>query len=449
METPDRLQERQEKNKEVRRSKIVLYTVAIGAVIAMMAIRVNKILDSTEKSFQKPAAAAPEKTDEGKNQPRKPVQQDLVISKDASPESLIEDEEFIGDCKPGSLQDACDILREADVNSVQCDIYTAVNQAFAFFHEEKTLEDSPYNDIGDVFEECGLNEEEQKKVLREGIQQGDTNIGAFVREKWISRKCNDIYQKSSDYEKNENRYNTERKACDEIPADITAEDLEKIDDTACIVVQEEAQKRCEENAYPSICKIKTYNDYWNCFNALLPGLSYEVVKKTQGTRLYCSTKARREYEERDTQWIKQCYRNLSEEFGVEWKDVEYLYKAHQAEDFMRRATERSGCDGVSGYISALYWLDVESPDVLEILGVKNQDDIVSQYIEGEVEECVLTQYDRAFGFCDTVASSYTRCSWRGRELWEYGGTYSKMEDIKKGKYPMAGSECINSDTYCY
>ena len=140
MQTADRSPERQRRNKELRRSKIVLWTVAIGAVIAMTVIQVKKVLNHGDLKSQKPIAQAVEK-------PLLFVHRDEVADnvRHLVSEGNFELGEFDED-DSSHIHKACELLQ--DGMQTGTNIHSSIQKAVDIFHEYDEEETQEGQDNG-------------------------------------------------------------------------------------------------------------------------------------------------------------------------------------------------------------------------------------------------------------------------------------------------------------
>lgn len=448
MHTSDRLQEGQRKNKEVRRSKIVLWTVAIGSVIAMTIIQVKKILNHDDLKSQKPVAQAVEK-------PPLFVHRDEVADdiRHLTPEGNFELGEFDED-DSSHIHKACELLQ--DGMQTGTNIHSSIQKAvdiYRQYDEEEAQQGQneggykiPFviGDLEDMFRACGFDEKETRAmiedILKQGVEEGDPHIGSQLHANTMLDCLSKVVLqplldeavaaeragKSPEYE--EKSFDDEEKQCSGLPdspyweceGEITSPQKDACDEHATAA---EKQSKCESEEDDDNDDTSCYEVYRDAFDVCLEEskdrIASTIKDKCKGLsyrspRVECYRELKKShyyYSDPKDEEVKVCYDAEIRKKGLDPSEVKLLdsitnigkltsafsdIEEKREEEMYGNSVIEMG-NSITGFFDMLvsYELDFSNEEVLFHLGVKSKAEFIQAYISPleELMDDYLEKYD--------------------------------------------------------
>ncbi len=442
MQTADRSPERQRRNKELRRSKIVLWTVAIGAVIAMTVIQVKKVLNHGDLKSQKPIAQAVEK-------PLLFVHRDEVADnvRHLVSEGNFELGEFDED-DSSHIHKACELLQ--DGMQTGTNIHSSIQKAVDIFHEydeEETQEGqdngeykTPFiiGDLIDMFRACGFDEKETKAmiedILKQGVEEGDPHIGSQLHANTMLDCLSKVVLqplldeavaaeregRSPEYE--EKSFDDEEKQCSGLPdspyseceVEITSPQKDECDEHATAI---EKQSECKSEEGDDTSCYEVYREAFDvCLEESEGRIASTIKDKCKGLsyrspRVECYKKPHYYYSDPKDEEVGVCYDAEIRKKGLDPSEVKLLDSITNIDkltsafsDIEEKREEEMYGDSViemgnsiSGFFDMLvsYKLDFSNEEVLFHFGVKSKAEFIQAYISHleELMDDYLAKYD--------------------------------------------------------
>lgn len=406
----DKTPEKQGVNKEFRRSEIVLWTVAIGAVIAITVIQVKKMLDSAEEKPQKPAAEAPEKVGEAakKNNNRRTKQESSPQSSAQTFGALVENPASVFLKEPETVKEACDALKYGD--PAYYSVYPALK--LVTDSQKESPEDFSFVasfTLGDIGAECDLDSDELMEVLRAGIEQGDPEIGDIFKDV-IAEKCGAEFRGSLDKRIIDGqREKSRREKCQQLPdssyTDCLHRDSVQEKEKKCSRAFGENMKKCDDDNASSTCWMMANFESVDCRDQATQeckGLSFE------SPRMDCEFERDAEYRQKENEWIEECIARTMQQLNIDPDEVKMLADIKKAKSFvelyeeMTHLSEYSSEDEyrllASHYVDDMQSLDFERPEILEALGVRNRQEFIDRYVSFFIDFVERKVMDGEYGY---------------------------------------------------
>lgn len=353
-------------------------SVAVVALMWSIAIGVSKVFVGEDQKY--PAATGnpgggddPKLVDPKAKQPAGNPPLSAETPGRLTYDSLVENPSHEVFKEPETLEEACDALRDGDP------AYYTVGKALKLVRDAKIpLMSSPYSlpklsvttdDLGIIGATCSLNGEDIMRILKDGVEQGDVEAGKLVMD-MMEDRCDAEDSVDLDHKIMFGQFNVDlEKKCGKLASSPYYECLQKDSVTA----------------KAALCsRVEDEFAFQDCYA--------EATKECEGLdidspRSECERTMGEEFDKKARNLSDACVADKMRENGIDPEEVKPLAEIKDAKFFVESylpLEEWGSNDGPPSSYDYYFWqlqdLNIENPEVLEVLGVDSRQAFIDKYV---------------------------------------------------------------------